>query len=439
MVILIMNQLTQMQQGQGGIPGLSNFPSMFGQPPAQSMAGSSFPGRDATRLQPYLRVCNVIEEKRGEIQSLLVNKFDEVFLKQTKLLQDPTKLYDTITDNTIQVVISHINSMFPEKNSRMMGFKLAKDAYMANNPEGAKRLFSANNLKAFNDEYNRQIGDALENSRTTVIPEQSAQPGYSNQPVPNPYNQQPTPSYLQGPPQTEQPGYPYQPVPNQYSQPGYPSQQGPPQTEQQTPSYLQGPPQYNRRINPATEPNINEYGVVPTPNIKKPNNDTPVKQQPNYSLNSVSQTGGAEQDTNLIVIFNKLYGNGSFQKKINKMITTKLGKIIDGPTVEKQLLKNVQSKINELTQAINSQLDKLIKNLNKDSAMNLLMIKALGDDYVQAYFPNKRGKTLEQYINDSILSEIQLAAKDKKKGGRRKTKRRRQTKRRKQSSTKNIA
>ena len=152
-------------------------------------------------------------------------------------------------------------------------------------------------------------------------------------------------------------------------------------------------------------------------------------------------TGGAEQDTDLVVIFNKLYGNEAFQKKLSKMITTKLGKIIDGPTVEKQLLNTVQSKLTELTQTINSQLDKLITNLNNDKAMNLLMIKALGDTYVQEYFKNRDGnKTLEEYINKSILSEEQLAAaKNPPRGGKRKTKRRRQNKRRKRSSTKNIA
>ena len=153
-------------------------------------------------------------------------------------------------------------------------------------------------------------------------------------------------------------------------------------------------------------------------------------------------TGGAEQDTDLVVIFNKLYGNEAFQKKLSKMITTKLGKIIDGPTVEKQLLNTVQSKLTELTQTINSQLDKLITNLNNDKAMNLLMIKALGDTYVQEYFKNRDGKTLKEYIDDSILSEEQLAAKKNsstKTGGKRKTKRRQQNKRRKRSSTKNIA
>ena len=121
------------------------------------------------------------------------------------------------------------------------------------------------------------------------------------------------------------------------------------------------------------------------------------------------------------------------------MVTRKIEKIIESPEVEKQLLTIIKPQFDKTIEVIIAQFDKLLHNLNNDKVMNLLMIKALGDWYVQEYFQNPGGKTLEQYIDDSILSEEKLAAKQLISGGRRKTKRRQPNKRRKRSSTKNIA
>jgi hypothetical protein len=173
--------LSQMQGLQGGIPGLSN---MLGQLPAQSAAGSSLPSKDETRLKPYLRICKVIEEKRGEIQSLLINKFRDVFLNKATLVNNPAELYKTITNSTIDVVLSHIKSMFTDDNLRIMAFKLAKDAYKAN--AGGDSIFSAKSLDDFNKKFNGQLDASLEITRAKVSEE--------------PLQQEPEslPSYLQG-------------------------------------------------------------------------------------------------------------------------------------------------------------------------------------------------------------------------------------------------
>jgi hypothetical protein len=395
MVILIINpnMLSQMQglQGQGGIPGL---PNMLGQLPAQSAAGSSLPSKDETRLKPYLRICKVIEEKRGEIQSLLINKFRDVFLNKATLVNNPAELYKTITNSTIDVVLSHIKSMFTDDNLRIMAFKLAKDAYKAN--AGGDSIFSAKSLDDFNKKFNGQLDASLEITRAKVSEEPLQQ-------EPEPLQQEPEP--LQ-------------------------------QEQASLPSYLQGQNNSIQPVNPPPpkqeEGEINAYGSK--------YGDVPISESPDEK--KPSQTGGAEQDTDLVVIFNKLYGNEAFQKKLSKMISVKIGRIIDSPEIKKQLLSTIQSKIEQVKQTIDSQLDKLLRNLNNDKAMNLFMIKALGDKYVREYFKNSQGKTLEQYIDDSILSEEQLAVKNirsKQTGGKRKTKRRQQNKRRKRSSTKNIA
>ena len=412
MVILIINpnMLSQMQGLQGGIPGLSN---MLGQLPAQSAAGSSLPSKDETRLKPYLRICKVIEEKRGEIQSLLINKFRDVFLNKATLVNNPAELYKTITNSTIDVVLSHIKSMFTDDNLRIMAFKLAKDAYKAN--AGSDSIFSAKSLDDFNKKFNGQLDVSLEITRAKVSEEPLQQVSEQEplQQEPLQQEQASLPSYLQGSTQN--------------------NPQGSTQIGQPTPSSEREKTPYNRRITPEEMNYENSGPISESPDEKQ--------QQP-YSLNSVSQTGGAEQDTDLVVIFNKLYGNEAFQKKLSKMISVKIGKIIDSPEIKKQLLSTIKSKIEQVKQTIDSQLDKLLRNLNNDKAMNLFMIKALGDKYVREYFKNSQGKTLEQYIDDSILSEEQLAFKNirsKQTGGKRKTKRRQQNKRRKRSSTKNIA
>ena len=75
--------------------------------------------------------------------------------------------------------------------------------------------------------------------------------------------------------------------------------------------------------------------------------------------------------------------------------------------------------------------------------MNLLMIKELGNKYVQEYYANKKqGQPLSKYIDERILSEKNLAEIDANKGGRRRPSRktkRRQKRRSQRRSTKNIA
>jgi hypothetical protein len=292
--------------------------------PAGAGSGST---KDETKLKPYLRLCNVIDEKRGEIQSALINRFNEVFLKEAPVVKNPTELYDKIKNTTISVVASrHMDSLFRiDKNLHIMAFKLAKDAYKANKPTPKDNIFSA---KDFAD--------------------------------------------------------------------------------------------YNTRLNAALDV------------LLRPTEGGSRKRKSNV----LKQTGGSD---NLDEIFNKLYSNNAFQETIDKMVTRKIEKIIESPEVEKQLLTIIKPQFDKTNEVIIAQFDKLLHNLNNDKVMNLLMIKALGDGYVQQYFHNPGGKTLEQYIDDSILSEEKLAAKQLISGGRRKTKRRQPNKRRKRSSTKNIA
>ena len=144
----------------GGIPGLS-------QPPAPQT--SSGAGKDATKLQPYLNLCNAIKEKQQEIQDALVSKIKEVFLNDvSKLNMDTKLLYNKITDLTSNLVIDQIKSMFTadNKNARIMAFKLAKDAYMDTKPVNS--IFSATTLKDYNDRYNDQLMTYLDTLRKTV-------------------------------------------------------------------------------------------------------------------------------------------------------------------------------------------------------------------------------------------------------------------------------
>ena len=302
---------------------------------APAAAAGSGSTKDETKLKPYLRLCNVINEKRGEIQSALINKFNEVFLNKAPVVNNPTELYDKIKNTTVTLVSRHMDSLFRiDKNLHIMAFKLAKEAYKfklakeaykANNPPTNDNIFSA---KKFAD-YNTRLNDALD-----VL-------------------------------------------------------------------------------------------LRPTEGGSRKRKSKVLK-----------QTGGSD---NLDEIFDKLYSNNAFQETIDKMVTRKIEKIIESPEVEKQLLTIIKPQFDKTNEVIIAQFDKLLHNLNNDKVMNLLMIKALGDVYVRKYFQNPGGKTLEQYIDDSILSEEQLAAKELTSGGRRKTKRRQPNKRRKRSSTKNIA
>lgn len=305
-----MNALSMMTQASGASA------------PAAAGSGST---KDETKLKPYLRLCNVINEKRGEIQSALINQFNEVFLKEAPVVTKPTELYDKIKNTTITLVAHrHMDSLFRiDKNLHIMAFKLAKDAYKANNPND--NIFSAKNFA-----------------------------------------------------------------------------------------------DYNTRLNAALDV------------LLRPTEGGSRKRKSNV----LKQTGGSED---LDKIFDKLYRNNEFQETIDKMVTRKIDKIIESPEVEKQLLTIIKPQFDKTNEVIIAQFDKLLHNLNNDKVMNLLMIKALGDVYVQKYFQNPGGKTLEQYIDDSILSEEKLAAKQLISGGRRKTKRTQPNKRRKRSSTKNIA
>jgi len=308
--------------------------------------------KEETSLKPFLNMCTLIQEKRGDLQKLLVEKFNSIFLENLPL--NAVDINNELIETTTKMVAEQIRSMLPEENMRILGLKLAKDAYLEKKTD-QENIFEASSMEKFNEIYNEQLKKAL-----VVL-------------------------------RKEKP------------------RQGGGRRKRNTSKQIGG-------------------GV--------PNNGEPIT----VEAGSVQP---CPEDNRLVEIFDKLYGDGKFQAAVKDMIVTKIGKIIDSDEVKKEFLATIQPKIDEIKQVIDTQLSTLITNLNNNQVMNLLMIKELGNNYVQEYYANKKqGQTLSKYIDERILSEEKLAETDANKGGRRRPSRktkRRQKRRSQRRSTKNIA
>lgn len=148
-------------------------------------------------------------------------------------------------------------------------------------------------------------------------------------------------------------------------------------------------------------------------------------------------------DKSIKEAFDKTYSSEEFQKTILSMVQNKIDKIIQDKASDAAFWESIRPTVEKAKEVINTKLQELIRNLNNDEVMKLYMIKALGDEYILAYYKNPPvGKTLEQFIDDMILPEAENIPKIL--GGYRrrrhqKTKRRQYKRRRQIRSAKNIA
>ena len=336
--------------------------------------------KEETSLKPFLNMCTLIQEKRGDLQKLLVEKFNSIFLENLPL--NAVDINNELIESTTKMVAEQIRSMLPEENMRILGLKLAKDAYKP----GTEDIFEASSMEKFNEIYNEQLKQAL-----VVLRKEEPRQGGGRR-------KRNTSKQIGGIGLNDLGGsINMETIGNNIGKLG----QG-----------ITGLQEANQ--NNGEPPAVDAKSVQPCP-----------------------------EDNRLVEIFDKLYGDGKFQEAVKDMIVTKIGKIIDSDEVKKEFLATIKLKIDEIKQVIDTQLSTLITNLNNEQVMYLLMIKELGNKYVQEYYANKKqGQTLSEYIDERILSEKNLAEQDAIKGGRRRPSRktkRRQKRRRQRRSTKNIA
>jgi hypothetical protein len=104
-----------------------------------------------------------------------------------------------------------------------------------------------------------------------------------------------------------------------------------------------------------------------------------------------------------------LYGKGTFKKKLLKIISHKLDKVVNEAKKTDNINILLDAATDKVTDAFKGQLDKFMSNIQSNNQFfNLCIISAIGPQYIEQYFKQRAKKpnqtqTLGQYIDALVI------------------------------------